>query len=209
MNIVFPPKASETAVARDISEWLGYTTVKSASKSKNTEIFRRKNHSENVSDQRRALLLPQEITALGQDAELVVLENVLPIQAKKVRYFADAKFMDRLKDVSPSLSALGKRLPTQKELSEAMRTGELAAPVPFLDVESYQDSISAAEGSIEMVEKSKPSTRPFVPEDYPRIAEINFALNFEKIKAPPEGERTIEKLHEFADAACKEVGFIL
>ena len=209
LNIVFPPKASETAVARDISEWLGYTTVKSASKSKNTEIFRRKNHSENVSDQRRALLLPQEITALGQDAELVVLENVLPIQAKKVRYFADAKFMDRLKDVSPSLSALGKRLPTQKELSEAMRTGELAAPVPFLDVESYQDSISAAEGSIEMVEKPKPSTRPFVPEDYPRIAEINFALNFEKIKAPPEGERTIEKLHEFADAACKEVGFIL
>lgn len=209
LNIVFPPKASETSVARDISEWLGYTTVKSASKSRNTEIFRRKNHSENVSDQRRALLLPQEITSLGQDAELVVLENVLPIQATKVRYFTDAKFMDRLKDVSPSLSAIGKRLPTQKELNEALRNGELAAPVPILDVESYQDSISAAEGSIEMVERPKPSTRPFVPEDYPRISEINFALNFDKIKAPPEGERTIEKLHEFADAACKEVGFIL
>ncbi|NCU67978.1 type IV secretory system conjugative DNA transfer family protein (plasmid) [Acidovorax sp. 210-6] len=207
LNIVFPPKASEISTARDISEWLGYTTVKSASKSKNTEIFKRKNHSESVSDQRRALLLPQEITSLGQDAELVVLENTLPIQAKKIRYFADAKFMDRLKDVSPYLAALGKRLPNQAELSEAMRRGELAAPVPILNVEFYQESISAAEGGIERIERPKPATRPFTAEDYPQIAEINFALNFDNIKAPPKGERTVEKLHEFADAACKEVGF--
>lgn len=83
LNIVFPPKASETESARDISEWLGYTTTKSASKSRNTEIFKRRNSSESVSDQRRALLLPQEITSLGEDAELIVLENVLPIQAKR------------------------------------------------------------------------------------------------------------------------------
>lgn len=207
LNIVFPPKASETAAARDISEWLGYTTVKIASKSKNTEIFRRKNHSESVSDQRRALLLPQEITGLGQEAELVVLENVLPIMAKKVRYFADVTFMDRLKDVSPSLAAIGHRLPDQKELITAMTSGELSAPVPFVDVESYQDSISAAEGVIEMIGK-KPSTRPFEPGDYPKISEINFALKFDNLKAPPKGERTTEKLHEFADAACREVGFV-
>lgn len=127
LNIVFPPKASETESARDISEWLGYTTTKSASKSRNTEIFKRRNSSESVSDQRRALLLPQEITSLGEEAELIVLENVLPIQAKKVRYFADAKFMDRLKEVSPSLSTIGGRLPTKKEMDDAMRAGELAA----------------------------------------------------------------------------------
>ena len=134
LNIVFPPKASETESARDISEWLGYTTTKSASKSRNTEIFKRRNSSESVSDQRRALLLPQEITSLGEEAELIVLENVLPIQAKKVRYFADAKFMDRLKEVSPSLSAIGERLPTKKEMDDAMRAGELAAPVPLLSI---------------------------------------------------------------------------
>lgn len=114
LNIVFPPKASETESARDISEWLGYTTTKNASKSRNTEIFKRRNSSESVSDQRRALLLPQEITSLGEEAELIVLENVLPIQAKKVRYFADAKFMDRLKEVSPSLSAMGEDCPLRK-----------------------------------------------------------------------------------------------
>jgi len=209
LNIVFPPKASETESARDISEWLGYTTTKSASKSRNTEIFKRRNSSESVSDQRRALLLPQEITSLGEEAELIVLENVLPIQAKKVRYFADAKFMDRLKEISPSLSANGGRLPNKKEMDDAMRAGELAAPVPLLSINEYQDVIASAEGSIEQVSSSANLHRAFIPDDYPRISEINFALYLSSIKPPPEGERTIEKLHEFADRISREQGFLI
>ena len=210
LNIVFPPKASETESARDISEWLGYTTTKSASKSRNTEIFKRRNSSESVSDQRRALLLPQEITSLGEEAELIVLENVLPIQAKKVRYFADAKFMDRLKEVSPSLSTIGGRLPTKKEMDDAMRAGELAAPVPLLSINEYQDVIASAEGSIEQVSSSSSNLhRAFIPDDYPRISEINFALDLSSIKPPSEGEQTIEKLHEFADKISREQGFLI
>ena len=209
LNIVFPPKASETESARDISEWLGYTTTKSASKSRNTEIFKRRNSSESVSDQRRALLLPQEITSLGEEAELIVLENVLPIQAKKVRYFADAKFMDRLKEVSPSLSTIGGRLPTKKEMDDAMRAGELAAPVPLLSINEYQDVIASAEGSIEQVSSGTNLHHAFIPDDYPRISEINFALDLSSIKPPPEGERTIEKLHEYADRISREQGFLI
>ncbi len=209
LNIVFPPKASETETARDISEWLGYTTTKSASKSRNTEIFKKRNSSESVSDQRRALLLPQEITSLGQETELIVLENVLPIQAKKVKYFADAKFMDRLKDVSPSLNAIGSRIPTKQEMDDAMRAGELAAPVPLLNIEHYQDIIASAEGAIERVGKDSVRTRAFVPDDYPKIAEIDFALNLSRIKAPPVGERTIDKLQEFADQLSREQGFLI
>ena len=209
LNIVFPPKASETESARDISEWLGYTTTKSASKSRNTEIFKRRNSSESVSDQRRALLLPQEITSLGEEAELIVLENVLPIQAKKVRYFADAKFMDRLKEISPSLSAIEGRLPNKKEMDDAMRAGELAAPVPQLSITEYQDVIASAEGSIEQVSSSTNLHRAFIPDDYPRISEINFALDLSSIKPPPEGERTIEKLHEYADRISREQGFLI
>ena len=209
LNIVFPPKASETESARDISEWLGYTTTKSASKSRNTEIFKRRNSSESVSDQRRALLLPQEITSLGEEAELIVLENVLPIQAKKVRYFADAKFMDRLKEVSPSLSAIGERLPTKKEMDDAMRAGELAAPVPLLSINEYQDVIASAEGSIEQVSSGTNLHHAFIPDDYPRISEINFALDLSSIKPPLEDERTIEKLHEFADRISRKQGFLV
>ncbi|MBS1943310.1 MAG: type IV secretory system conjugative DNA transfer family protein [Bacteroidetes bacterium] len=210
MNIVFPPKPSETDTARDISEWLGYTTVKSASKSKNVGIFRKQNPSESVSDQRRALLLPQEITSLGQDAELVALENVLPIKAKKVRYFADAKFMDRLKEVSPYLTSLGSRLPTEDEQNEAVQRGELSAPVPQLDIELYQDEIAATEGSIEGIPstaRTETITRPFTPKDYPRIEEINFSLDLSKVAAPSKENRSEEDLIKYADAISKEVGF--
>ncbi len=208
LNIVFPPKASETETARDISEWLGYTTIKSASKSRNTEIFKKRNSSESVSDQRRALLLPQEISSLGENAELIVLENVRPIKANRVRYFADAKFMDRLKDVSPTLQLTGKRLPTRTELDQAMRTGELAAPVPLLDIKHFQDDISSTEGSIEPAETQNRRTRIFVPDDYPKIAELNFVLNLDAIKPPPEEDRTLVKLHEYADRISREQGFL-
>ena len=140
---------------------------------------------------------------------MIVLENVLPIQAKKVRYFADAKFMDRLKEISPSLSAIGGRLPNKKEMDEAMRAGELAAPVPQLSITEYQDVIASAEGSIEQVSSSSNLHRAFIPDDYPRISEINFSLDLSNIKPPPEGERTIEKLHEFADKISREQGFLI
>lgn len=39
--------------------------------------------------------------------ELVVMENVPPILAERVRYYQDPAFMDRLKGVSPQLQALG------------------------------------------------------------------------------------------------------
>jgi type IV secretory pathway TraG/TraD family ATPase VirD4 len=49
------------------------------------------------SDQRRALMLPREITGLGKGRELVIMEDVPPILARKVRYFDDRVFTDRLK----------------------------------------------------------------------------------------------------------------
>lgn len=100
LQVVFPPKASETETARNISEWLGYQTVKGVSRSESGSAFK-KTKSENTSEQRRALMLPQEITGLGQERELVVLENVPPILARKVVYYTDPVFTRRLEEVSP------------------------------------------------------------------------------------------------------------
>lgn len=202
MSIVFAPKASELQATRDISEWLGYTTVKSASKSRNTEVFRRRNRSESVSDQRRALLLPQEISALGQDAELIVLENVLPIQAKKVRYFADAKFVDRLKEVSPSLRKLGRKMPSKQQLEKATFSRELGAPVPSLDVSAHVLALeSQAPKPVNVV------TRPFAADDLPRIKDMDFTIDFSDIPAPPPNERTIEAIEAWVDKLSIEAGF--
>ena len=172
LNIIYPPKASETVAARDISEWLGYQTVKGRSESRGKGLFTKKSKSENVSDQRRALLLPQEITGLGQERELLVLENVPPILAKKVRYFEDPVFVERLREVSPQLAKLQSAMPNQAQLDQAIESGELGAPVPKLDLAAYQHEIGGA-----LAAKGK----AVIPEDLPqqakrRLAEFSVGL---------------------------------
>lgn len=49
LNIIYPPKASETQTARDISEWLGYQTVKGQSESRSKVWFSKKSASLSVS----------------------------------------------------------------------------------------------------------------------------------------------------------------
>ena len=130
VSIIFPPKASETQTARDISEWLGYDTVTSTSRSRGLGVFlKNRSMSESQSDQRRALLLPQEITGLGAKVELVIAENTPPIQAEKIRYFEDTFFLKKLARVSRILSE-GRSL---KRLNEAIAQGHLAMEVPLMD----------------------------------------------------------------------------
>lgn len=134
VSIIFPPKASETQTARDISEWLGYETVHSRSKSRGTGIFVNNRHaSENISEQRRALLLPQEITSLGSRVELVIAENTPPIKADKIRYFEDGFFLRQLAKVSRTL-ADGRSV---KRLNQAIAKGDLAMDVPLIGEMNY------------------------------------------------------------------------
>jgi type IV secretion system protein VirD4 len=49
-----------------------------------------------VSEQRRALLLPQECNEIGADQAIVFYEGLRPILARKVRYFDDPRFRARL-----------------------------------------------------------------------------------------------------------------
>lgn len=129
VSIIFPPKAAETQTARDISEWLGYETVRSRSRSRGTGIFVNNRHaSENLSEQRRALLLPQEITSLGARVELVIAENTPPIKAEKIRYYEDRYFLKKLGQVSQALT--DHRSVTT--LNEEIAKGRLAMAVPLI-----------------------------------------------------------------------------
>ena len=49
-----------------------------------------------MSEQRRPLLLPQEVKALGTEQALIFYEGLPPIRCRKIRYFADARFRARL-----------------------------------------------------------------------------------------------------------------
>jgi hypothetical protein len=52
-------------------------------------------------------------------------------------YYKDAVFIDRLKEVSPSLRRLGKKLPTKDQLDAAISSGELAVAVPIIDLDLH------------------------------------------------------------------------
>jgi type IV secretion system protein VirD4 len=217
LNIIFPPKASETQTARDISEWLGYQTVKGTSTSKAKSVFAKKPESENISDQRRALLLPQEITALGQDRALIIIENVPAILAKKVVYFQDASFTSRLKDTSKTLRQLGNKTPSRKQLDAAIEAGELSAGTPKLDLTAHAAAVDfEAPQTVKAPASGNSKTiiieRPFVAADIPKLESMtlaDFAVDFSSIEKPenPENMDT-EALNVYADKLCEQLGIL-
>ena len=73
----------------------------------------------------------------------------------------DAAFIDRLKQVSRSLAALGKKLPSQQQLEDAGLTrGELSARIPRLDLDLHKAKVE---------QRTRP-LRPDEPIDLARLA---------------------------------------
>lgn len=216
LQVVFPPKASELQTAKDVSEWLGYQTVTGKSESKGKNILTKRERSENTSDQRRALLLPQEITSLGKDKELVVVEDCPPILATKVRYFADRVFTNRLKSVAPSLAAIRRTIPTEAELRRAVKAGELASHVPEIDLAAHHAML--ANGATQQCIPHAPGSggtqtivveRPLAAADVanlPALALDDFAIDFSGIEPPARGELDIAALHAYADSLTRAAG---
>ncbi|WP_217705518.1 type IV secretory system conjugative DNA transfer family protein [Peristeroidobacter soli] len=96
-RIVFAPKDFEDA--REISEELGDTTVRVRSRSR-PEFggwgLPSRGATISVSEQKRPLLLPQEVKELGGDEEIVFCEELRPIRAQKICYWRDPRFVSRL-----------------------------------------------------------------------------------------------------------------
>ena len=94
MQILYAPR--EQKDANEYSEMLGTFTEKSRSMSRPSGWFGGRGASESISDQRRALLLPQELKEIGQTKEIILLENTRPILAEKICYWKDPVFTERL-----------------------------------------------------------------------------------------------------------------
>lgn len=96
-QIVFAPKDNQHA--QDISETLGYETVKAKSQSHGKQLLIGKASpgSINTSDHKRALLMPQEVREIGKNKQIIFIENVKPILCNKIRYFEDPVFTGRLR----------------------------------------------------------------------------------------------------------------
>ena len=104
MQIIYAPR--EQKDANEYSEMLGTFTDRSRSVSRSNAIFGgRGGSSESFSEQRRPLLLPQELKELGRDSEIILLENTKPILAKRICYWRDPVFTSRLV-AAPAIPAM-------------------------------------------------------------------------------------------------------
>jgi len=89
LQIVFAPREQQDA--NDYSDMLGYTTVRKENITRGHEVSR--SHSE----ERRALMLPQELKAMGSEKEVFLYEGIPhPVMCEKIRYYRDKYFTARL-----------------------------------------------------------------------------------------------------------------
>ena len=94
VEIVFAPK--ELKIAQELSERLGYYTAPGLSRSRPTGLGGGR-RSTTTSDQRRALMLPQELIQLPDTALIVLKAGVAPVRGRKIVYWRERLFLRRLR----------------------------------------------------------------------------------------------------------------
>jgi len=96
LQILFAPR--EQRDADEYSAMLGHFTERATSRGRSRSYggHGHSSVSRNESEQRRALLLPQEFKELGSERLVVIFENCKPILGEKIRYYRDKAFTSRL-----------------------------------------------------------------------------------------------------------------
>lgn len=125
LMVMYAPSPTVQSDAQEYSEMLGYETVKSRSRTSSMQ-----SSSTSTSDQRRALMLPQEIRELGQTREIVSLENCKPILCDKIRYYEHPDFTCRAHLPPPSIPKqdIDTFIAKIENRTRPMTAGEMAAP---------------------------------------------------------------------------------
>ena len=118
LQVVYAPRDDDDA--KDYSEMIGYMTEKGLSKSR--QLGAKSGRSESESDQRRAVMLPQEVKAIGMAKEIISMENMPPALVDKIFWYQEPIFQARANLPQPAV-------PDQSEL---VNTIEPAPPSPVL-----------------------------------------------------------------------------
>ena len=93
MQIIYAPREQQDA--NDYSDMLGYTTVRKRNRSQSHGQQGSVTFSE--VEERRALMLPQELKAMGFDKEVLLYEGIPhPVKCEKIKYYQDRYFTQRL-----------------------------------------------------------------------------------------------------------------
>lgn len=195
VRIAYAPK--DFGEANELSQEMGNTTVRVKTVSKPlASLFdrHRRSRSVNISEQKRPLLLPQEIKELGRDKEILIYEGLRPILATKNRYFQDRRLRTRL--FPP---------PTHASPHPGPATG--TGPVDGTAGSTLGEfSIEPASRPSEPAQLRKPRTRQATIADLERIDSLtldDFAVDWSRVEIPdkPADERlTSEELHRAVES---------
>ncbi len=93
LQIVYAPREQQDA--NDYSEMLGYTTIRKKNRSRS--YGQHGNYTLSENEERRALMLPQELKAMGFDTEVFFYEGIPhPVKCEKIKYYKESRFTERL-----------------------------------------------------------------------------------------------------------------
>ena len=203
-RIVYAPK--DVVEATEISNELGFTTVRVHTHSRplfNVADAKNQRRSVSVSEQRRPLLLPQEVKELGKNREILFYEGVRPILARKNRYYRDPLFRKRLFPPPKFASPPG---PVAK-WPAAARNPAKSTPAALTSDVSVEGSIAP---SLPLEPEEPPleaRTREATLADLDRLESLtleDFAADFERVKMP-EGPLEDEDITRAAESFLEKL----
>ena len=136
VEVAFTPK--ELRVANDLSERLGYVGQESITKSLTINGLLA-NRSKSISEQRRALMLPQELMQFPPDKLILLRGGIPPIIGSKIAYFNNRFFQARafpppiVTPIHKPIRAV-EALPEFREMTDDEAAGNFTRPVTQEDI---------------------------------------------------------------------------
>jgi type IV secretion system protein VirD4 len=141
LQILFAPR--EQRDADEYSAMLGHFTERATSRGRSHSLSQHGHTSvsRNESEQRRALLLPQEFKELGSERLVVIGESCKPILGDKIRYHRDKAFTARLRP-PPAVPKMNVDLHFARVQQRWRYAPEELAPGEHLTVDALAHDIS-------------------------------------------------------------------
>ncbi|HEX7884541.1 MAG TPA: type IV secretory system conjugative DNA transfer family protein, partial [Phenylobacterium sp.] len=129
VEIAFAPK--ELKVAQDMSERLGYWTYMGRSNSRPT-LLSNGRYSTTESEQRRALMMPQELIQMPADRLIVLRAGMPPVLGRKIVYWRERAFAKRVLPppaiaTHPGIALVGEFAPSSSASVSTPRAPERTA----------------------------------------------------------------------------------
>ncbi|MFZ1743345.1 MAG: type IV secretory system conjugative DNA transfer family protein [Pontixanthobacter sp.] len=136
VEVAFTPK--ELRVANDLSERIGYVGQGSITKSLTINGLLA-NRSKSISEQRRALMLPQELMQFSADKLILLRGGIPPIVGSKIAYFSSRFFKRRafpppIVPLAPKQIQVSKIAAPFRDMTEAEAAGHDTRPLRQEDI---------------------------------------------------------------------------